>query len=158
MLSRSAAVSHTHAVLSTCLRMNGAIQGMAQQAAYAPFSGNTGALLPCRQVLQIFDKKHWALIDGHLQDMLGRHAMHSGDAAAAAHYFTAALACKDVHPDRQQQLLDQLIQLTKQLSTEQVGSAPVGVQLCSTLFEACASAAGYLCRSLTWRPASPSLQ
>ena len=78
------------------------------------------AVYSCRQVLQVFEDKQWALIDGHLQDMLGRHAVQMGNLSAAAFHFTNALGCKDVHPDRQHHLLHQLIQITEQLEPEQV--------------------------------------
>jgi len=71
-------------------------------------------------VLGVFNEKKWGHIDGHLQDMLGRHASETGDFVAAASHYAATLACPDSHPNRQQHLLKQFLDSLQKLTPPQV--------------------------------------
>lgn len=71
-------------------------------------------------MLGVFNEKKWGHIDGHLQDMLGRHASETGDFVAAASHYAATLACPDSHPNRQQHLLKQFLDSLQKLTPPQV--------------------------------------
>lgn len=75
-----------------------------------------------RQVLRVFKGRQWAHIDGHLQDMLGKHAAETGAFGAASLHFAGALACRDAHPKRQRHLLAQFLGTIPKLSSEEAST------------------------------------
>ena len=74
----------------------------------------------CRQVLQVYGGRQWALIEEHLHDVLGRQARDAGDSQAAVQHFMAMLACPHNTPYCQRLYLGQFMEALEQAQAQLV--------------------------------------
>ena len=75
----------------------------------------------CRQVLDVYNGRQWALIEEHLHDVLGKQCLQAGDVQGAARHFADMLLCPYNSPACQKANMVQFLDALQQ-DAEQVGA------------------------------------